>query len=104
MRKLLAIAIVVVLALVVPASAPAATMPYKTAVKRALRVGAKHARQVRGVAWEISAGYRFERHKIVFGWYAQRADGSACTAQLVVRYASLRSKKVVAYFRNQECR
>jgi hypothetical protein len=101
MRKRL---LVVLLVLAVPASsAYAATLPYKTAVKRAQRVGAKHSRQVRGVAWEISEGFRFERHKIVFGWYAQRADGSACTAQLVVRYASLQSRKVVAYFRNQEC-
>jgi hypothetical protein len=100
MRKLL---LVVLLVVAVPASASAATLPYKTAVKRAERVGAKHSRQVRGVAWEISEGFRFERHKFVFGWYAQRADGSACTAQLVVRYASLRSKKVVAYFRNQDC-
>ena len=94
---------VLALLLVIPATASAATLPYKTAVKRAERVGAKHSRQVRGVAWEISEGFRFERHKIVFGWYAQRADGSACTAQLVVRYASLQSRKVVAYFRKEEC-
>jgi hypothetical protein len=100
MRKLLATVAVLGLS-ATPASA--ATLPYKTALKRAERVGAKHSRQVNAVAWEISAGFRFEPHKVVFGWYAQRADGSACTAQLVVRYASTRSKKVVAYFRNQEC-
>jgi phosphoheptose isomerase len=99
MRKLLILALL----LAVPASASAATLPYKTAVKRAERVGRKHARQTRSVAWEISKGFRFERHKVVFGWYGQRADGSSCAAQLVVRYASTRSRKVVAYFRNQEC-
>jgi hypothetical protein len=101
MRKLLALGLV--LCLVAPAAAPAATLPYKTAAKRAKRVGARHARQLRAVAWEISKGFRFERHKVVFAWYGERADGSACTAQLVVRYASTHSRKVVAYFRNQEC-
>ena len=99
MKKLLILALL----LVVPASASAATLPYKTAVKRAERVGRKHARQTHAVAWELSKGFRFERHKVVFGWYGQRADGSGCAAQLVVRYASLRSKKVVAYFRHLEC-
>jgi hypothetical protein len=94
---------VLALLLVIPASASAATLPYKTAVKRAERVGRKHARQTHAVAWEISKGFRFERHKVVFAWYGQRADGTACTAQLVVRYASLKSRKVVAYFRKEEC-
>jgi hypothetical protein len=100
MRKLFALTLV----LLVPAgAASAATLPYKTAVKRAHRAGAKEARQKRAVAWEISQGFRFERHKVVFGWYGQRADGSACDAQLVVRYASTHSRKIVAYFRNMEC-
>ena len=100
MKKLLALT----LALFVPAgSAAAATLPYKTAAKRAHRAGAKQARQKHTPEWEISQGFRFERHKVVFGWYGQRADGSACDAQLVVRYASTHSKKVVAYFRNMEC-
>ena len=100
MRKLL----IFTLLLLVPAeSASAAMLPYKTAVKRANRVGSKQARKTHAVSWEISKGFRFERHKIVFGWYGERADGSACDAQLVVRYASTRSKKLVAYFRNMEC-
>jgi hypothetical protein len=99
MRRFLILALV----LAVPSSASAATLPYKTAVKRADRAGAKQARKVRAVSWEISRGFRFERHKVVFAWYGQRADGSGCGAQLVVRYASLRSKKVVAYFRKLEC-
>ena len=101
MRKLFAIVVVLVLA--VPASAAAAALPYKTAVKRAERAGRKEARKVHAVAWELSRGFRFERHKVVFAWYGQRADGSGCDAQLVVRYASLRSRKVVAYFRKLEC-
>lgn len=100
MRKLL----VLLLVLLVPvASASAATLPYKTAAKRAQRAGAAEARLKRATEWEISQGFRFERHKVVFGWYGQRADGSACDAQLVVRYASTQSRKVVAYFRNMEC-
>jgi hypothetical protein len=100
MRKLLVLALV----LFVPVgSAAAATLPYKTAAKRAQRAGAAQARKSRAVEWEISKGFRFEPHKVVFGWYGQRADGTACDAQLVVRYASTRSRKVVAYFRKMEC-
>jgi hypothetical protein len=99
MRKLAALLLV----LAVPASASAATLPYKTAVKRAQRAGASQARQKGAVAWEISKGFRFERHKVVFGWYGQRGDGTVCDAQLVVRYASTHSRKVVAYFRKMEC-
>ena len=99
MRKLIAL----VLVLALPASASAATLPYRTASKRAERAGAAHARQMRATGWEISQGFRFAGHKIVFAWYGQLADGRGCAAQLVVRYASLRSKKVVAYFRKQSC-
>jgi hypothetical protein len=100
MRKLLVLGLV----LLVPAgSASAAMLPYKTAAKRAQRAGSAEAHQKGAVDWEVSKGFRFERHKIVFGWYGQRADGTACDAQLVVRYASTRSRKLVAYFRNLEC-
>jgi hypothetical protein len=99
MKKLLAISLI----LLCPASAGAATLPYKTAVKRAERAGRKQARRLHAVAWEISQGFRFERHKVVFAWYGQRGDGSGCDAQLVVRYATTRSRKVVAYFRKLEC-
>ena len=100
MRKLLALTLV----LFVPAGpAVAATLPYKKASKRARAAGAKQARKSHAVAWELSRGFRFERHKVVFAWYGQRADGSGCDAQLVVRYASRRSRKVIAYFRHMEC-
>jgi hypothetical protein len=100
MRKLLATALLLALC---AAPASAATLPYRTAVKRAHSAGAAQAHRARAVAWEISAGFRFEPHKLVFAWYGQRADGSGCAAQLVVRYASTRSRKVVAYFRHMEC-
>jgi hypothetical protein len=100
MRKLLALALVLALPV---GSASAATLPYKTAVKRAHRAGAKQARRSHAVAWENSKGFRFARHKIVFAWYGQRADGSGCDAQLVVRYASTHSRKIVTYFRHMEC-
>jgi hypothetical protein len=99
MRRLLALLLVLAL----PASASAATLPYRTAAKRAQRAGAAHARQVHATGWEISEGFRFTSHKVVFAWYGQLADGRGCGAQLVVRYASTRSKKVVAYFRKEEC-
>jgi hypothetical protein len=99
MRKLLALGLVLAL----PASASAATLPYKTAVKRAHRAGATHARHLHATGWEVSQGFRFARHKVVFAWYGQLADGRGCAAQLVVRYASRHSKKVVAYFRRQDC-
>lgn len=100
MRKLLVTALV----LLVPAApAAAATLPYKTAAKRAHRAGAKQARKSGAVAWELSKGFRFESHKIVFGWYGERPDGLGCDAQLVVRYASSHSRKIVTYFRHMEC-
>jgi len=99
MRKLLALAVVLAL----PASASAAKLPYRTAHKRAVSAGAAHARQMRATGWEISPGFRFASHKLVFAWYGQLADGRGCAAQLVVRYASTRSKKVIAYFRKEEC-
>lgn len=100
MRRLLATAIALALPV---ASASAATLPYRTAAKRAERAGAAEARKSHAVAWEISKGFRFEPHKIVFGWYGERADGTGCDAQLVVRYASTHSRKVVVYFRHMEC-
>ena len=100
MRKLL---VLMLLTLVPAASSAAATLPYKTAAKRAQRAGASQAVRSHAVEWEISKGFRFESHKIVFGWYGRRADGTACDAQLVVRYASTRSRRVVTYFRKMEC-
>ena len=98
-----AIAAVLVLGVAMPSAAGAATLPYRTAAKRANRAAAAEARKMRATGWEISRGFRLERHKVVFAWYGQLADGRGCDAQLVVRYASRRSRKVVAYFRNREC-
>jgi hypothetical protein len=100
MRRLLVLPLLV---LVPVGSASAATLPYNTAAKRAHRAGASEARRSHAVAWEVSKGFRFARHKLVFGWYGERADGTACDAQLVVRYASLHSRRIVTYFRRMEC-
>jgi hypothetical protein len=89
--------------LVLPAGAAGATLPYRKAVKRADRAAAGQARKVGAVSWEISRGFRFERHKMVFVWFGQLADGRGCGAQLVVRYASHDSRKMVAYFRRMDC-
>ena len=102
MRKL-PITALLVLGLALPPGAGAATLQYRTAAKRAERAAAGEARKTRAVSWEISRGFRFAGRKMVFAWYGQLADGRGCSAQLVVRYASRNSKKVVAYFRNQEC-
>jgi hypothetical protein len=39
----------------------------------------------------------------VFVWAAEMTDGRVCSAQLVTRYASSLSSRVVAYFRMEEC-
>jgi hypothetical protein len=91
------------LGLALPGGAGAATLPYRKAVKRADRAAAGEARKMRAVTWEISRGFRFERHKMVFVWFGQLADGRGCGAQLVVRYASHDSRKMVAYFRKMDC-
>lgn len=104
MRKLLLSALLVLSLAALPAVAEAArTLPYKTATRYAKRAGASHARSLGAAAWEISPGFRFDRRKLVFAWYGQLADGRGCGAQLVVRYASRSSGKVIAYFRNQQC-
>jgi hypothetical protein len=101
--KKLPISTLVVLGLALPPGAGAATLQYNTAARRADRAAAGQARRVHAVSWEISRGFRFAGRKMVFAWYGQLADGRGCGAQLVVRYASRNSRKVVAYFRNQEC-
>jgi len=105
MRRTLATLVVLAAALLAaPPAEAAGTLQSSTAMRHAERLAAKHARQEPAmVAWEISRGFRFSSRKFVFVWWAQMADGSVCSAQLVTRYASLKSRKVVSYFRNEEC-
>jgi hypothetical protein len=79
-------------------------LKYQTAKRYATRAASNRARHDKRITgWELVRAYRLDRHKFVFAWYAQLADGRGCTAQLVTRYASLKSNKVVAYFRMEEC-
>jgi hypothetical protein len=55
------------------------------------------------VSWELSRAFRFTREKVVFVWDAEYVDGRFCAAQLVVRFASRSSNRVIAYFRNRDC-
>ena len=103
--RLLIAAAVAALALALAAAAPAAApLKYQSAVKRAQAEAARQQqRQPAIVAWEISRGYRFTSAKFVFPWYADLNDGTSCSGQLVVRFASSKSRKLVSYFRNVEC-
>lgn len=88
----------------VPSAEAAGSLSHSTALRHADGAAAKLARQDRRMTeWEIARGFRFTSRKWVFAWWAQLGDGRVCTAQLVTRYASLKSSKVVAYFRNEEC-
>jgi hypothetical protein len=74
------------------------------AVSHAEQEARKLARQdPRITEWEIARGFRFTSTKWVFAWWAQLSDGRICTAQLVSRYRNSKQRKVIAYFRNQDC-
>jgi hypothetical protein len=93
-------------ALLVPAGQADAvrSLPGKTAKRYAERAGTNRANRDRSIAgWDIARGFRFTSRKWVFVWYAEKTDGSVCSAQLVTRYASLHSSKVIAYFRMESC-
>ena len=86
-------------------AAPAqADLSRAKALGNAEKAAKKRARQdSRITEWEITRGFRFTGRKWVWAWWAQLSDGRVCSAQLVTRYASTKSTKVVAYFRNENC-
>ena len=79
-------------------------LDHDRAVRNADGAARKLARQDRRITeWEIARGFRFTSTKWVFVWWAQLDDGRVCTAQLVIRYRNSKQRKVIAYFRNQDC-
>jgi hypothetical protein len=87
-----------------PGAGAASSLSKSTALRYAKRAAADRARSEPAIAdWEIARSFRFESGKWVFVWDAQMTDGRVCSAQLVTRYASTQSSKVVAYFRKEEC-
>ena len=105
MRRLLAISAVLA-ALLAPASdaGAAKSLSGATAKRYAERAATNRASRNHAIAgWDIARGFRFTSRKWVFVWYAQMRDGTVCAAQLVTRYASSKSTKVVAYFRQEVC-
>jgi hypothetical protein len=86
-----------------PPSADAALSRGK-ALQRAERAAKQHAREDRRITeWEITRGFRFGDRKWVWAWWAQLGDGRICSAQLVTRYNSSKTNKLIAYFRNEDC-
>jgi hypothetical protein len=105
MRRLLVTALVGIGMSCVPA-ADAARPPldYSKALNNAQREARKVARtDGRITDWEITRGFRFTSTKWVFTWWAQLDDGRICSAQLVSRYRNSKQRKVIAYFRKEEC-
>lgn len=87
-----------------PRADAARSLSKATATRYATRAAKNRAAQTPGIVkWEIVRGFRFESRKWVFVWAAQMSDGQVCSAQLVTRYASSASTKVVAYFRMDQC-
>jgi hypothetical protein len=108
MRRLagIAAACVVLLLAAAPADAfRARHMSAPVAQRNAERAAEKKARQSGGkiVSWELARGFRFTARKFVFVWWASMSDGRVCSAQLVVRYASSKTNKIVSYFRLETC-
>jgi hypothetical protein len=74
------------------------------ALKRAESTARQHAREDRRITdWEITRGFRFSDRKWVWAWWAQLGDGRICSAQLVTRYNSSKTNKLIGYFRNEDC-
>jgi hypothetical protein len=87
-----------------PGADAAATLSFQRAHARAQRAAKQHAREDRRITdWEIARGFRFTSRKWVFAWWAQLGDGRICTAQLVTRFNSSKTNKLIAYFRNEDC-
>lgn len=107
MRKLLATSLLGVALLLGGASTATAARPpldHAAALANAEQAARQLARQDRRITdWEIARGFRFTSTKWVFAWWAQLGDGRICTAQLVSRYRNSRQRKVVSYFRSQDC-
>jgi curli biogenesis system outer membrane secretion channel CsgG len=104
MRSLAATAVVLAALLAAAPAGAAQSLSHATAARYANRAAANRARSQPAITdWEIVRGFRFESRKWVFVWDAQISDGRVCSAQLVTRYASRTSRKVVAYFRNESC-
>jgi hypothetical protein len=109
--RALAVTLALVVALLAGSLTAAATPAHAakslskpTAERYAKRAAANRAKRNKAITgWAITRGFRFEARKWVFVWYAEMADGKVCSAQLVTRYASTTSSKVVAYFRIEEC-
>ena len=79
-------------------------LDHTRAVHDAERAARQMARQDRRITdWQIARGFRFTSTKWVFVWWAQLDDGRVCTAQLVTRYRNSKQRKVVSYFRNENC-
>jgi hypothetical protein len=103
MKRLVPTAVAVA-AITLPAAPADASLSRDRALQRADRAARQLARQDSRIAdWEIARGFRFTKRKWVFAWWAQLGDGRICTAQLAVRYNSLKSDKLIAYFRNEQC-
>ena len=87
------------------AAAPAdAALSRSKALQHATKAAKQRAHQDKRITeWEITRGFRFTERKWVWAWWSQLEDGRVCSAQLVTRYASMKSTKIVAYFRNESC-
>jgi hypothetical protein len=105
MRRLAtALAVTASLAVAVPAAEARPPLDYARAKQNAQHEAKKAARQDRRIAeWEITRAFRFTSTKWVFVWWAQLDDGRVCTAQLVSRYRNSKQRKVISYFRKQDC-
>jgi hypothetical protein len=87
-----------------PRADAARSLSSATAVRYAKRAATNRANSTPAIVkWELVRGFRFESRKWVFVWAAEMTDGRVCSAQLVTRYASSLSSRVVAYFRMEEC-
>jgi hypothetical protein len=87
-----------------PRADAARSLSSATAVRYAKRAATNRANSTPAIVkWELVRGFRFESRKWVWVWSAERTDVTICGAQLVTRYASRASTKVVAYFRMESC-
>ena len=85
-------------------AAAARHLSYDQARRNATRFAAAQAAADPSIVqWEVGRGFRFTARKFVFVWWATKNDGTVCAAQLVTRFRSSTTNKLISYFRLETC-
>jgi hypothetical protein len=91
-------------ALVAAVPASAHTLNYSTAKRLANELGAQHEAESGNVVdWRIFSPQRQGPHRVVFLYNVEYDNGRVCDAEIVVKFRSSSSRRVLAGFRDTVC-